>query len=403
MKEEHAMFKRTQRARTFPGLSRREFLRLSAAATAAIALRSQTALAGAPPQVRYNAKSLSIAQRALLIDAIKGTKTLPSLYDPSTNAYDYWVQLHYRAYYDPNMPAHMAAAFGPWHRWFMLLFEQELQQIHPEVTMPYWDWTVDQGADAYLWSDDFMGGEGDPDDRWILKSGPFRQGAWQLGFIDPKSLDQDGTIYDLQRHFGVYISGGQQTTRLPYAQEIADALSLPTYDVDPWDDHSDPAVSFRNNLEGFRYADDGSRLPSENHNRVHNWIGGAMSEGASPNDPVFWLHHSMVDLIYTAWQARWRSPYLPVSGARPHQNLTDSLWQLGDVTVDMTLDHRALGYVYDRELSAPDGYPWWASLAGSTSRSPRPSVTSASAATNSATASTRAAGLFHCILGSGQY
>ena len=337
---------------------------LAAGVAAAAALRVQGIEAGEPPQVRRNAKSLTATERRRLVEAIKATKQLPSLIDPSDNAYDYWVGLHYQAYYDDAMPAHMASAFGPWHRWFTLLFEQDLQRIDPEITIPYWDWTVDQGRDAYIWGDDLMGGEGDPDDSWIVKTGPFRQGEWKLGLIDPVSLDQDGSIYDLQRHFGVYISGGEPQTQLPTPADIAAALALPVYDVAPWDDMSDYSTTFRNNLEGFRRTPDGDKLPSENHNRVHNYIGGPMSEGASPNDPIFWLHHSFVDMIYAAWQARWQpSSYLPVSGARDHQNLVDSLWGLPAMTVDRALDHRVLGYVYDRELEQGSGAPWWASLA----------------------------------------
>jgi tyrosinase len=347
-------------------LSRREFFGLAAGVAAAAALRVQAIEAGSPPQVRRNAKLLSANDRGRLTEAIKATKQIPSRFDPTDNAYDYWVRLHYSAYYDDSMPAHMAPAFGPWHRWFLLLFEQDLQRIDPEITVPYWDWTVDQGRDAYIWDDDFMGGEGDPNDRWIVKTGPFRQGEWQLNVIDPESLDQDGTIYDLQRHFGVYISGGEQQTHMPSTADVANALAIPVYDVEPWDANSDYTQSFRNNLEGFRRTADGGRLPAEVHNRVHNYIGGPMSEGASPNDPLFWLHHSFVDMIYAAWQDRWQSPYLPVSGAREHQNLTDPLWQLPDMTPEGMLDHRALGYVYDRELEQSNGAPWWASLAQAT-------------------------------------
>jgi tyrosinase len=344
--------------------SRRQLLALSAGLAAAATLRGQRTEAGSPPQVRRDAKSLSAAERRRLVEAIKATKQIPSSIDPSDNAYDYFVRIHFAAYYDDLMPAHMAPAFGPWHRWFMLLFEQELQRIDPQITIPYWDWTADQGTNAYIWSDDFMGGEGDPSDRWIVKNGPFRQGQWQLSVIDPVSLDQDGSIYDLQRHFGVYVSGGEPQTHLPDAADVAAALAIPIYDVEPWDADSDFNLSFRNNLEGFRRTADGGKFPAETHNRVHNYIGGPMSEGASPNDPLFWLHHSFVDMIWAAWQERWHAAYLPLSGARESQNLHDPLWHLPDMTPEGMLDHHSLGYVYDRELQQ-GARPWWASLAQS--------------------------------------
>jgi hypothetical protein len=107
-------------------------------------------------------------------------------------------------------------------------------------------------------------------------------------------------------------------------------------------------------------VDDDTRAPSETHNRVHNWVAGPMSEGASPNDPVFWLHHATIDMLWAQWQARWGSPYLPGSGARYNQNLHDPLWSMGGVTPAMMLDHHSLGYIYDRELKTE-----WAGLTAS--------------------------------------
>jgi hypothetical protein len=96
---------------------------------------------------------------------------------------------------------------------------------------------------------DLMGGECAPNDRWIVHTGPFREGEFGLEFIDPESLDQDGSIFTL-----------------PAPADIEGALSIPVYDVAPWDDFSDPSLSSRNNLEAFRKNPDGSRAPSENHN-----------------------------------------------------------------------------------------------------------------------------------------
>lgn len=38
------------------------------------------------------------------------------------------------------------------------------------------------------------------------------------------------------------------------------------------------------------------------HNSGHRWIGGHMGRSASPNDPIFWLHHANVDRIWALWQ-----------------------------------------------------------------------------------------------------
>ncbi len=36
---------------------------------------------------------------------------------------------------------HGTLRFLPWHRIFLYLLENELASIHPDVTLPYWDWT----------------------------------------------------------------------------------------------------------------------------------------------------------------------------------------------------------------------------------------------------------------------
>lgn len=35
--------------------------------------------------------------------------------------------------------------FLPWHRAYLLVFEKKLQEIDPELSIPYWDWESDKG------------------------------------------------------------------------------------------------------------------------------------------------------------------------------------------------------------------------------------------------------------------
>src|SRR5215216_85693 len=330
-------------------LSRGALLRLVAGAGVGLALRARGARAGGF-RIRKNVRALTPEERRRFIAAVQALKGVPSPHDPGINAWDFYVRLHLSAYYDEQMPAHMAPAFGPWHRWFVLLLENDLQRVDPTVTLPYWDWSVDRARDQLPWTDDFLGGNGDPAAGYVVTSGPFRRGEWPVTVIDPQSQHYDPALPFLQRDFGTYVSGGLPQTTLPTAAEVEAALAIPIYDVAPWDAESDYARSFRNNLEGFRRPAEGSRLPAETHNRVHNWVGGSMSEGSSPNDPAFYLVHAFVDLLFAEWLRRYGPAYQPVSSARFHQNLNDPLWYFESVTPAMLLDHRALGYIYDREL-----------------------------------------------------
>jgi len=200
----------------------------------------------------------------------------------------------------------MAPAFLPWHRYLIRQFELDLQIIDPSVSLPYWDWTTDRSKDpsvaASPWTQDFMGGNGDPNENNHVTAGAFAgaNGNWTLTLFD------DGEPQDplLRRDFGTF----QGAEELPAADEVRDCLGERPYYVAPWraamdlmkigDNPTKP--SFCNRLEGW-YG------KGSIHNRVHLWVSGA-SKGSmwwmsSPNDPVFFLHHCNVDRLWAQWQA----------------------------------------------------------------------------------------------------
>ena len=81
-----------------------------------------------------------------------------------------------------------------------------------------------------------------------------------------------------------------------------------------------------------------------------------MGDATSPNDPVFFLHHCYIDLLWEQWRKQHPTsdPYLPASGA-PGYDLASALvfnktgkpapWK-GSWKVQDTLDTTSLGYVY---------------------------------------------------------
>ena len=116
--------------------------------------------------------------------------------------------------------------------------------------------------------------------------------------------------------------------------------------------------SFRNVLEGFI---DPTGLPQPQvHNRVHMWVGGSMSPGTSPNDPVFFLHHCNVDRLWAVWQFRHPGQNYPITvpnvggvgGNRPH-GLNDPMppWTAAPEVVRPidVLNHTTFGYTYDTD------------------------------------------------------
>ncbi|MET8566725.1 tyrosinase family protein [Streptomyces sp. NPDC004783] len=243
---------------------------------------------------RKDVSTLTRSERRRFVNALLEVKR--------RGEYDEFVRVHMH-YYAPDgetglRAAHMTPSFLPWHRKFLLDLERALRRVDDSVTVPYWDWTRERSRAAVPWTDDLLGGTGRRSDRQVM-TGPFafRNGAWTIreGVTDTRYLMRD-------------LSRSADPITLPTSKDVQAALADPVYDTSPW--NSTSARGFRNRIEGWGTG----RPPGSwrTHNRVHRWVGGHMVGGASVNDPVFWLHHAFVDLLWTRWQQRHRGArYLP--------------------------------------------------------------------------------------------
>ncbi|MEV7193986.1 tyrosinase family protein [Streptomyces sp. NPDC093510] len=244
---------------------------------------------------RRNQRSLGRAERRRFVDAVLKLKR--------RGEYDEFVRMHIDFYVSDGdkelRVAHMTPSFFPWHRRFLLEFERALQRLDAGVAVPYWDWTKDRSPAASLWGADLMGGNGRREDRQVT-TGPF---AYKSGHWTIKESVTDGEF--LTRDLG----RSKEPIGLPTARDVEHAMADPLYDAPPWDSTS--PEGFRNKLEGWTSARGPERW--QNHNRVHRWVGGHMLGGASVNDPVFWLNHAFVDLLWDRWQRRHpgSARYLP--------------------------------------------------------------------------------------------
>jgi hypothetical protein len=97
------------------------------------------------------------------------------------------------------------------------------------------------------------------------------------------------------------------------------------------------------------YDDFWDELELDIHNPPHRWVEGVMGTFASPGDPVFYLHHCWIDMLWARWQlAHPGASFFASSGAGA--GLHDPLMEWPDRTPADVLDHHALGYVYEVEL-----------------------------------------------------
>ncbi|MEU8524974.1 tyrosinase family protein [Streptomyces sp. NPDC048629] len=258
--------------------------------------------------VRKNQRDLTAAERRRFVAAVLELKR--------RGTYDDFVRRHidfYRADGEGGLRlAHGTPTFLPWHRRFLLDFERALRRIDPSVTVPYWDWTRDNSTTSSLWGADFMGGNGRRADLQVT-TGPFAYsgGRWPIAVAMTE-------IRFLTRDLG----RPREPLALPTPADLERAMRDPVYDVSPW--NSTSGSGFRNLLEGWAPGVGNARW--QNHNRVHRWVGGMMLGGASVNDPVFWLHHAFVDLLWSRWMRRH-----PRSGYRPAEPLPPGDLQHGRV------------------------------------------------------------------------
>jgi|SRR4051812_36203540 len=155
---------------------------------------------------------------------------------------------------------HTNARLLPWHRVFLHLFEEALHHYHPDVCVPYWDWT-----------------------RAEEQNFP----AWLTGVLP--------TVVTPTRTINVLRSPGTSGQLASIAANAPSALAMSTYD------------SFSAPVNGI-------------HGSVHLWVGGTMSDASvSPADPIFWLHHANLDRLWWQWynsaQGNHQNPTLSGSDA----------------------------------------------------------------------------------------
>eukprot|EP00117_Sycon_ciliatum_P003290 scpid75028/ scgid1154/ Tyrosinase; Monophenol monooxygenase len=250
------------------------------------------------------------------------------------SAYEFLTWIHYYTAKDSGVPsgnykghdygprvdfAHNGPSLLTWHRYFMLLFESELQRVsgNDSFAAPYWDWMDRQNRDHIFTHPDVFDGN---ETSLVGVFRDFRVICFNAGFAVPLSEPNilrrkpkrgPGSLCNASQ-FDVGIplvrrDYGQHEYKvvkwLPSTRDAWDILlNITHYDIPHHKLFPGCPSSLRAALEGS-VAVPGKRYCSlanesvvvEIHNAVHMYPGGVLASGAmSPNDPVFYLHHSMV-------------------------------------------------------------------------------------------------------------
>ncbi|XP_052269527.1 putative tyrosinase-like protein tyr-3 isoform X2 [Dreissena polymorpha] len=157
---------------------------------------------------------------------------------------------------------HAGYAFLPWHRAFIALFEDALRLKDRDVSLPYWDSSLDgnmanESKYSVMWDNAHMGtGRGE------VNEGPFA--GWQT------------VKGNLTRNVG------RGKGKLARQDSINYLLTLCSFD------------KFSKELEKI-------------HNGIHKWLGGAMKGSLAAFDPLFYMHHAFIDVIWEKFRQRQRA------------------------------------------------------------------------------------------------
>jgi len=224
--------------------------------------------------------------------------------------YEYFAGLHGLPLPSECGIAHGHPAFLPWHRAYLLRFEQALRDTGHDVMLPWWDWTRTREIPT-IYKEENAEGSANPLHSAAVSELARRQGA---------SVEGDG-------------EGAKETRRLAQlAQTVRrpgrPGTSLPTRaDIEYTIAEFSQYEQFRSELEDY-------------HGEAHVWVGGHM--GILPFaafDPIFWAHHCMIDRVWRIWQ-------LEHPGASFPESLRKKTMTPFNMTAGATLDPTALGYDY---------------------------------------------------------
>ncbi|ETI20040.1 hypothetical protein G647_09055 [Cladophialophora carrionii CBS 160.54] len=253
--------------------------------------------------------------RKAYTDAVKCLMDKPSNLDPAvypaaTNRYMDYAVIHVNR----TQYVHLDAFFLTWHRYFLWLYETDLEQSCGYCgPFPYWDFASTasdpRAFPIFDGSEYSMSGDGVYNDTGpitlgaeltiphgtgggCVTTGPFANQVAPLKFIDPSQLIQgtlpaDAFAYNdicLMRDLNAYVS-----------QTYTNGTEL-------------VAAAHATNASNFEFLLNGVIGSSSLgiHSGAHFSVGGQMdSIHVSAQDPVWYPLHTMIDKVYWSWQQNY--------------------------------------------------------------------------------------------------
>ncbi|KAJ1660502.1 hypothetical protein IWQ61_000591 [Dispira simplex] len=277
---------------------------------------AQKAKGNCPGGIRYRKEFRDCSKDEIkrFIDAVLKLKEVPSVWGLGRNRYEDFALVHGKV----HQHVHSVDPFIPFHRMFLLEFENALREVDDSVTVPYWNAAFDykDPRKSTLWN--IVGSsQVDGDKAGCVPDGPFKD--WKV--IYPGMAKPDC----LRRGFDPY---AVPKSRFWNEGEVAGI------------------VNSGGNFTHFRFY-----IEYGIHANAHNFgaFPGTLSGDYSPHDPIFYLIHSYVDYLHITWQKSFdkkANVYPDPKAVIPFFN----------VTMGSVLDHTQFCYDYYAPLATgPNG------------------------------------------------
>ena len=218
-------------------------------------------------RIRKEFTSLTDTERKKHIDTILKVSEKDGQY---RREYEQLIIQHYRLFFTA---IHGKDHFLPWHRYYILQYENLMRKADCTFTATYWDWSLDSreafstDADNVWNSDTGFGGDGVETDQNCVLDGPFSKGAWSRVRPDNARRGPDCVM----RNF----NGNP-----PEEIDVINALNM------------DDFTEFERTVRGPL------------HDNVHCQVGATMCTSEAASAPEFFLHHTFIDKIWDDWQQK---------------------------------------------------------------------------------------------------
>ncbi|RYN81586.1 hypothetical protein AA0117_g2247 [Alternaria alternata] len=231
------------------------------------------------------------------------SKLSPTQYPGAKTRFDDFVAIHMKN----TLSIHGTGNFLSWHRYYTFAYENALRvECGYNGTQPYWDWgrwaASPETSPIFDGSETSMSGQGEKvqhsssglkpagNGGGCIASGPFKGMMVNLGPVaaidspaPPRNPRSDGYGYNprcIKRDISNYLTQLYATT--------------------------DKIVGLINNSKTIASFQDTMQAANGPHGAGHFTVAGDPGSDfyTSPGDPYFYLHHSMVDRVWSIWQSQ---------------------------------------------------------------------------------------------------